>query len=83
LRPETTRFQYLHGVAEPELVAPESYALDQAMLERKGNDEIQLDLFLDFLKIFLPTSPSPCEFLKNLRAQIWQSTDRVPRGSPE
>jgi pimeloyl-ACP methyl ester carboxylesterase len=48
LRPETTRFQYLHGVAEPELVAPESYALDQALLERKGNDEIQLDLFLDY-----------------------------------
>ena len=28
-------------------VAPESYTLDSALLSRPGNDEIQLDLFLD------------------------------------
>lgn len=43
-----TRWQYVHGVAEPESVAPESYALDTALLERPGNKEIQLDLFLDY-----------------------------------
>ena len=30
------------------LVAPESYELDSALLARPGNDEIQLDLFLDY-----------------------------------
>jgi len=30
------------------LVAPEAYTLDQALLDRPGNDEIQLDLFLDY-----------------------------------
>lgn len=30
------------------LVAPESYELDAALLARPGNDEIQLDLFLDY-----------------------------------
>jgi pimeloyl-ACP methyl ester carboxylesterase len=35
-------------VADETLVAPESYTLDVALLARPGNDEIQLDLFLDY-----------------------------------
>ncbi len=45
---EGTRWQYTHGVANPESVPPESYTLDVALLERKGDKEIQLDLFLDY-----------------------------------
>src|SRR5262249_3021947 len=48
LKPETTRWQYTHGVADESLVAPESYTLDAALMARPGNDEIQLDLFLDY-----------------------------------
>jgi pimeloyl-ACP methyl ester carboxylesterase len=48
LTPETTRWQYLHGVSDEALVAPESHTLDAALLARPGNDEIQLDLFLDY-----------------------------------
>jgi pimeloyl-ACP methyl ester carboxylesterase len=48
LTPEATKGQYLYGVADPELIAPESYTLDSALLGRPGNDEIQLDLFLDY-----------------------------------
>ena len=48
LKPETTRWQYVYGVAEEARVAPESYTLDSALLARPGNDEIQLDLFLDY-----------------------------------
>jgi pimeloyl-ACP methyl ester carboxylesterase len=48
LKPETTKFQYLHGVQDPTLVAPEAYELDSSLLARQGNDEIQLDLFLDY-----------------------------------
>ena len=48
LAPQTTKWQYLHGVADESLVAPEAYALDSALLVRPGNDEIQLDLFLDY-----------------------------------
>ena len=43
-----TRWQYVHGVANPESVPPESYTLDTTLLERPGNKEIQLDLFLDY-----------------------------------
>ena len=45
---EGTGWQYTHGVTKPESVAPESYTLDWALLERPGNKEIQLDLFLDY-----------------------------------
>ena len=45
---EATKWQYTHGVADPELVAPESYTLDAALLERPGMADIQLDLFLDY-----------------------------------
>lgn len=48
LTPETTKWQYVHGVADESLIAPESYALDSALLARPGNDQIQLDLFLDY-----------------------------------
>jgi len=48
LKPETTKWQYVHGVAEEARVAPESYTLDSALLARPGNDDIQLDLFLDY-----------------------------------
>lgn len=48
LTPEATRAQYVHGVQDTTQVAPEAYALDSALLARPGNDEIQLDLFLNY-----------------------------------
>jgi pimeloyl-ACP methyl ester carboxylesterase len=45
---EATRWQYIHGVTNPESVAPESYTLNWALLQRPGNNEIQLDLLLDY-----------------------------------
>lgn len=45
---EATYFQYLHGVADPSLIAPETYTLDQKFLDRPGNIEIQLDLVKDY-----------------------------------
>ena len=48
LLPEATKWQYVHGVPDESLIAPEAYKLDSALLGRPGNDEIQLDLFLDY-----------------------------------
>ena len=48
LKPEATKWQYSHGVQDTALLAPEAYELDSALLARPGNDEIQLDLFLDY-----------------------------------
>ena len=43
-----TRSQYLGGVADPARVDPSAWVLDQALLDRPGNVEIQLDLFYDY-----------------------------------
>ncbi|MFE4113167.1 alpha/beta fold hydrolase [Kosakonia sp. YIM B13611] len=45
---EGTKWQYLHGVRDPQSVAPEGYQLDALLMERSGNKAIQLDLFLDY-----------------------------------
>lgn len=45
---EATKWQYTHGVKNPELVSPDGAAADQFLLDREGNDEIQLDLFLSY-----------------------------------
>lgn len=43
-----TKWQYVEGSPHPDSIPPESYHLDSALLERPGNQEIQLDLFLDY-----------------------------------
>jgi len=48
LAPQTTLFQYTHGVADQSLVSPDGPNLDDFYLARPGNDEIQLDLLLDY-----------------------------------
>ncbi|MET9085714.1 alpha/beta fold hydrolase [Streptomyces sp. NPDC004237] len=45
---EATRWQYVHGVADPSLVSPDNWVHDQALLDRPGNAEIQLGLFRDY-----------------------------------
>lgn len=45
---EATQWQYTEGAPNPELVSPDGAAHDQFLLDRKGNDEIQLDLFLSY-----------------------------------
>jgi pimeloyl-ACP methyl ester carboxylesterase len=46
--PDTTIWQYTHGVPDPARVGPDGYGLDNYYLSRPGADEIQLDLFLDY-----------------------------------
>ena len=48
LAPETTRWQYTHGVTDESAVSPDGYSLDNFYLARPGADEIQLDLFGDY-----------------------------------
>lgn len=48
LAPKTTLWQYTHGVADPSSISPDGRNLDDFYLARPGNDEIQLDLLLDY-----------------------------------
>ena len=48
LTPETTVWQYTHGVSDPTTVSPDGYSLDNFYLTRPGAAEMQLDLFGDY-----------------------------------
>jgi len=48
LSPESTRWQYTHGVPDPTVVSPDGVNLDNFYLARPGADEVQLDLFGDY-----------------------------------
>ena len=45
---ETTKWQYTHGVRDPQVISPDTWTLDQYGLDRPGNREIQLQLFYDY-----------------------------------
>jgi pimeloyl-ACP methyl ester carboxylesterase len=48
LTPETTTWQYTHGVPDPTIVSPDGRNLDNYYLARPGADDIQLDLLGDY-----------------------------------
>ncbi len=60
---ETTKWQYEFGNPRPEKIQPESYHLDQVLMERPGNKDVQLDLLYDY-QSNLPLYP---EFQKWIR----------------
>lgn len=45
---DATKWQYTHGVRDPKNISPDNWTLDQALLDRPGNKDIQLKLFLDY-----------------------------------
>jgi pimeloyl-ACP methyl ester carboxylesterase len=45
---EGTRWQYTHGVRNPEAISPDNWIVDQSFQDRPGNKAIQLQLFYDY-----------------------------------
>lgn len=45
---EATKWQYTHGVRNPEAISPDNWIVDQYFQDRPGNKEIQLQLFYDY-----------------------------------
>jgi len=48
LTPESTRWQYIHGTRNRASINPDNWLVDQYLLDRPGNQEIQLELFYDY-----------------------------------
>ena len=46
--PETTKFQYTDGMEDASRIDPANWRHDQPLLDRPGNQDIQLDLFRDY-----------------------------------
>lgn len=85
LTAEGMRREYSVGMPDSDVVAPESYTLDAALLARPGNVEIQLDLFLDYannVKLY----PKFQEYFRTLKPPllaIWGKHDLyfIPPGA--
>jgi pimeloyl-ACP methyl ester carboxylesterase len=45
---DATKWQYTHGVGDVSTISPDNWHTDQFLLDRKGNQEIQLDLFASY-----------------------------------
>ncbi len=45
---DATKWQYTHGVRDASTISPDAWTLDQALLDRPGNDKIQLELFYSY-----------------------------------
>ncbi|MBZ6084557.1 alpha/beta hydrolase [Streptomyces olivaceus] len=85
LGPEMIRWQYVNGVADPSLVSPDTWTLDQALLNRPGNDAVQLALFRDY-----PTNvalyPRLQQYFRDSRVPllaVWGAGDEIfgPEGA--
>lgn len=77
IQPETTVWQYTHGVPDETRVSPDGYGLDNHYLARPGADEIQLDLFLDY-QSNIALYPAFQEYFRTSRPRllaIWGRND--------
>lgn len=45
---DATRWQYTHGTRQAAAISPDNWQIDQPLLDRPGNQEIQLDMFFDY-----------------------------------
>jgi pimeloyl-ACP methyl ester carboxylesterase len=83
--PETTRWQYTHGVPDHAMVSPDGQNLDNFYLARSGADEVQLDLFGDY-KSNVALYPSFQEYFRTYKPPLlaaWGKNDPffVPAGA--
>ena len=85
LTPDSIREQYTDGASDISRIQPESYTLDAALLARPGNDEIQLDYFLDY-RTNLELYPAFQEYFRKHQPPllaVWGQNDTifVPAGA--
>ena len=85
VQPETTIWQYTHGVPDVTMVSPDGYGLDNFYLARPGADEIQLDLLLNYASN-VALYPAWQEYFRTSRPPllaVWGSNDPffIPPGA--
>ena len=77
--PETTRFQYVDGVSDVSRISPDNWVHDQALLDRPGNRDIQLDLFRDY-GTNVPLYPQFQAFFRRYQPPtliVWGKNDKI------
>ncbi|MGW3246208.1 alpha/beta fold hydrolase [Streptomyces sp. NPDC001070] len=79
LTPDAVRWQYLNGVPDQTLVSPDTWVHDVALLQRPGNDEIQLRLFRDHTSN-VDLFPALQEYLRTSQVPllaVWGANDEI------
>jgi pimeloyl-ACP methyl ester carboxylesterase len=77
--PETTKFQYTDGVADLSRISPDNWVHDQALLDRPGNADIQLDIFYDY-RTNLPLYPAVQAYFREHQPPaliVWGKNDKI------
>jgi len=77
--PETTKFQYVDGVADVSRIDPDNWSHDQRLLDRPGNEDIQLDLFRDY-GTNVPLYPQFQAFFRERKPPtliVWGKNDKI------
>lgn len=76
---KATKWQYTNGIKDLTLVSPDSWTLDQALLDRPGNAEIQLDLFYDY-RTNIPLYPQWQAYFRERKPPtlvLWGNNDAI------
>jgi len=76
---EATRWQYTHGVMNENAISPDNWIHDQLLLDRPGNNEIQLQLFYDY-KSNPPLYPQWQEYFRKYQPPtlvVWGRNDFI------
>ena len=76
---EATKWQYTHGVRDVERISPDNWNIDQRLLDRPGNQEIQLALFYDYGSN-LARYPEWQQFLRDRQPPtliVWGKNDHI------
>lgn len=76
---ETTKFQYTDGVDDVTRVSPDNWVHDQALLDRPGNSDIQLDMMYDY-RTNLPLYPKVQAYLRRYQPPtliVWGERDFI------
>jgi pimeloyl-ACP methyl ester carboxylesterase len=76
---EATKWQYTHGVRSENAISPDNWILDQTLIERPGNKEIQLQLFYDY-RTNLPLYPQWQEYFREYQPPtlvVWGKNDYI------
>jgi pimeloyl-ACP methyl ester carboxylesterase len=76
---EATRWQYTHGVKNENAISPDNWIHDQSLLDRPGNNEIQLQLFYDY-KSNLPLYPQWQDYFRKYQPPtlvVWGRNDII------
>jgi pimeloyl-ACP methyl ester carboxylesterase len=79
LERDATKWQYTHGVRRPEAISPDNWLIDQYLLERPGNKDIQLQLFYDY-RSNLPRYPEWQAYFRRHQPPtliVWGKNDQI------